>query len=134
MSLYHGHFTHNVVDDQGELVNGVKEDWGFDKRVFLNVPPPRNLSLPPPGVPESVVCLNIYFSFQKTIVLKDNIQLKKTMLLVTFIHYIVLMLHFLNYVLMHSHSCLIRGYDLQVTLVNMINKATADIPNWDALK
>lgn len=51
----------NVVDDQGELKDfGVAGDWGFDKRKFLDIPPPRNLSLPVPGVPESVVCLNFF--------------------------------------------------------------------------
>lgn len=50
-----------MVDDQGELKDfGVAGDWGFDKRKFLDIPPPRNLSLPVPGVPESVVCLNFF--------------------------------------------------------------------------
>lgn len=31
-------------------------EWRFDKRSYDNVWPPRNLPLPPAGVPESVVC------------------------------------------------------------------------------
>ena len=34
-------------------------EWRFDKRSYLSGPPPKNLSLPPPGVPESVVSLLI---------------------------------------------------------------------------
>lgn len=41
---------------QGELTYGKIGEWRFDKRSYLRGPPPRNLSLPPPGVPESVVC------------------------------------------------------------------------------
>ncbi|XVF48321.1 hypothetical protein PTKIN_Ptkin03bG0180700 [Pterospermum kingtungense] len=33
------------------------ENGGFDKRSFDSVAPPRNVPLPPPGVPESVVTL-----------------------------------------------------------------------------
>ncbi|KAE8683692.1 subtilisin-like protease-like [Hibiscus syriacus] len=40
---------------QGELTYGKIGEWCFDKRSHLSGPPPRNLSLPPPGVPESVV-------------------------------------------------------------------------------
>ncbi|KAK7827555.1 hydroxyproline o-arabinosyltransferase 3 [Quercus suber] len=42
---------------QGELTYGKIGEWRFDKRSFLSAPPPRNLSLPPPGVPETVVRL-----------------------------------------------------------------------------
>ncbi|KAL0387802.1 UNVERIFIED_CONTAM: Hydroxyproline O-arabinosyltransferase RDN1 [Sesamum radiatum] len=63
---------HNSIDDQGELTYGKVGEWQFDKRTYLDGPPPRNLSLPPPGVPESVV-----------------------------------------------------------TLINLINEATANLPNWD---
>ncbi|KAL0435330.1 UNVERIFIED_CONTAM: Hydroxyproline O-arabinosyltransferase RDN2 [Sesamum radiatum] len=42
---------------QGELTYGKIGEWRFDKRSHLRGPPPRNLSLPPPGVPESVVRL-----------------------------------------------------------------------------
>jgi hypothetical protein len=44
-----------LVIIQGELTYGKKGEWRFDKRSYLSGPPPRNLSLPPPGVPESVV-------------------------------------------------------------------------------
>ncbi|KAJ0648785.1 putative glycosyltransferase HPAT/SRGT1 [Helianthus annuus] len=57
---------------KGELTYGTIGEWRFDKRSYWNVSIPRNLSMPPPGVPESVV-----------------------------------------------------------TLVKMVNEATANIPNWD---
>jgi hypothetical protein len=41
---------------KGELTYGKIGEWRFDKRSYLRSPPPRNLTLPPPGVPESVVC------------------------------------------------------------------------------
>ncbi|GKA52315.1 hypothetical protein Tco_0745511 [Tanacetum coccineum] len=41
----------------GKLTYGKIGEWRFDKRSFDNVYPPRNLPLPPPGVPESVVTL-----------------------------------------------------------------------------
>lgn len=41
---------------QGELTYGKIGEWRFDKRSYDSVAPPRNLPLPPPGVPESVVC------------------------------------------------------------------------------
>ncbi|KAJ0021553.1 hypothetical protein Pint_30848 [Pistacia integerrima] len=41
----------------GELTYGKIGEWRFDKRSYLSGPPPRNFSLPPPGVPESVVRL-----------------------------------------------------------------------------
>lgn len=40
---------------QGELTYGKIGEWRFDKRSYLMGPPPRNLPLPPQGVPESVV-------------------------------------------------------------------------------
>ncbi|KAL3839223.1 hypothetical protein ACJIZ3_023814 [Penstemon smallii] len=36
-------------------MKGKHGDWGFDKRRCLDGPPPRNLTLPPQGVPESVI-------------------------------------------------------------------------------
>uniref|UniRef100_A0A0E0DQZ5 Hydroxyproline O-arabinosyltransferase-like domain-containing protein n=1 Tax=Oryza meridionalis TaxID=40149 RepID=A0A0E0DQZ5_9ORYZ len=42
---------------QGELTYGKIGEWRFDKRSYLRSPPPRNLTLPPPGVPESVATL-----------------------------------------------------------------------------
>lgn len=44
-------------DSQGELTYGKIGEWRFDKRSHLRGPPPKNLPLPPPGVPESVVCV-----------------------------------------------------------------------------
>lgn len=44
-----------VAGIQGELTYGKIGEWRFDKRSYDNVIPPRNLPLPPPGVPESVV-------------------------------------------------------------------------------
>lgn len=68
------HYTYGCdYNMKGELTYGKIGEWRFDKRSFLRGPPPRNLPLPPPGVPESVV-----------------------------------------------------------TLVKMVNEATANIPNWDA--
>ncbi|GAB2233546.1 hypothetical protein Droror1_Dr00002772 [Drosera rotundifolia] len=68
------HYTYGCdYDMKGKLTYGKIGQWRFDKRSYTNVLPPRNLSLPPPGVPESVV-----------------------------------------------------------TLVKMVNEATANIPNWGA--
>ncbi|KAK4388629.1 Hydroxyproline O-arabinosyltransferase 1 [Sesamum angolense] len=41
----------------GKLTYGKIGEWRFDKRSYDNIWPPRNLTLPPPGVPESVVTL-----------------------------------------------------------------------------
>ena len=40
---------------QGQLTYGKIGEWRFDKRSYEDAPPPRNLTLPPPGVPQSVV-------------------------------------------------------------------------------
>ncbi|KAF9604279.1 hypothetical protein IFM89_004985 [Coptis chinensis] len=45
------------LEAQGKLTYGKIGEWRFDKRSYLRGPPPRNLPLPPPGVPESVVML-----------------------------------------------------------------------------
>ncbi|GMH30500.1 hypothetical protein Nepgr_032343 [Nepenthes gracilis] len=67
------HYTYGCdYNMKGKLTYGTIGEWRFDKRSYLHGPPPRNLPLPPPGVPESVV-----------------------------------------------------------TLVKMVNEATANIPNWD---
>ncbi|CAL0315845.1 unnamed protein product [Lupinus luteus] len=42
---------------EGKLTHGEFGEWRFDKRFYLLGPPPRNISLPPPGVPETVVRL-----------------------------------------------------------------------------
>ncbi|GJN37933.1 hypothetical protein PR202_gb26934 [Eleusine coracana subsp. coracana] len=52
------HFTYgNDYSLKGELTYGKIGEWRFDKRSYDDRPPPRNLTLPPPGVPESVVTL-----------------------------------------------------------------------------
>ncbi|KAK1319942.1 hypothetical protein QJS10_CPB04g00350 [Acorus calamus] len=52
------HFTYGCdYNMKGELTYGKIGEWRFDKRSYLRGPPPRNLTLPPPGVPESVVTL-----------------------------------------------------------------------------
>ncbi|KAI4386217.1 hypothetical protein MLD38_004168 [Melastoma candidum] len=52
------HYTYGCdYNMKGELTYGKIGDWRFDKRSYLDGPPPRNLSLPPPGVPESVIQL-----------------------------------------------------------------------------
>nr|CAB3476861.1 unnamed protein product [Digitaria exilis] len=52
------HFTYGCdYSLKGELTYGKIGEWRFDKRSFSDGPPPRNLTLPPPGVPESVVTL-----------------------------------------------------------------------------
>ncbi|XP_044471553.1 hydroxyproline O-arabinosyltransferase 1-like isoform X2 [Mangifera indica] len=43
--------------DQGKLTYAKIGEWRFDKRSCDNVVPLKNLPLPPPGVPESAVCL-----------------------------------------------------------------------------
>ncbi|KAG8375824.1 hypothetical protein BUALT_Bualt10G0140500 [Buddleja alternifolia] len=52
------HYTYGCdYDLQGKLTYGKIGEWRFDKRSYDNIWPPRNLSMPPPGVPESVVTL-----------------------------------------------------------------------------
>lgn len=52
------HYTYGCdYNMKGQLTYGRIGEWRFDKRSHLRAPPPRNLTLPPPGVPESVVRL-----------------------------------------------------------------------------
>ncbi|XP_021772172.1 hydroxyproline O-arabinosyltransferase 3-like [Chenopodium quinoa] len=52
------HFTYGCdYTMKGILTYGKIGEWGFDKRLYINSPPPKNLTLPPPGVPETVVRL-----------------------------------------------------------------------------
>ncbi|KAL8503670.1 hypothetical protein ACS0TY_022408 [Phlomoides rotata] len=52
------HYTYGCdYDLQGKLTYGKTGEWRFDKRSYTNSWPPRNLSMPPAGVPESVVTL-----------------------------------------------------------------------------
>ncbi|XP_061342816.1 hydroxyproline O-arabinosyltransferase PLENTY [Gastrolobium bilobum] len=49
------HYTYGCdYNLKGELTYGKIGEWRFDKRSYLMGPPPKNLSLPPPAVPESV--------------------------------------------------------------------------------
>ena len=49
-------FTHlPILFHQGKLTYGKIGEWRFDKRSYSNGAPPKNLPLPPPGVPETVV-------------------------------------------------------------------------------
>ncbi|XP_009788649.1 hydroxyproline O-arabinosyltransferase 1 [Nicotiana tabacum] len=52
------HYTYGCdYDMKGKMTYGKIGEWRFDKRSYDNKWPPRNLSLPPPGVPGSVVTL-----------------------------------------------------------------------------
>ncbi|KAG4931340.1 hypothetical protein AAZX31_17G202000 [Glycine max] len=52
------HYTYGCdYTMKGELTYGKIGEWRFDKRSYDKVAPPKNLTLPPPGVPESVVTL-----------------------------------------------------------------------------
>ncbi|CAL5190475.1 unnamed protein product [Lathyrus oleraceus] len=52
------HYTYGCdYNLKGKLTYGKIGEWRFDKRSYLMSPPPKNISLPPPGVPESVVRL-----------------------------------------------------------------------------
>ncbi|KAJ7545137.1 hypothetical protein O6H91_09G108900 [Diphasiastrum complanatum] len=52
------HYTYGCdYSLKGKLTYGQIGEWRFDKRSFTRGAPPRNLPLPPPGVPESVVTL-----------------------------------------------------------------------------
>ncbi|KAH8976071.1 hypothetical protein BDL97_01G194900 [Sphagnum fallax] len=52
------HYTYGCdYDMKGKLTYGKTGEWHFDKRSFTLGAPPRNLPMPPPGVPETVVTL-----------------------------------------------------------------------------
>lgn len=52
------HYTYGCdYNMKGELTYGKIGEWRFNKRSYIRGPPPKNLSLPPPNVPESVVTL-----------------------------------------------------------------------------
>ncbi|KAF8395699.1 hypothetical protein HHK36_019649 [Tetracentron sinense] len=62
------HYTYGCdYSLKGELTYGKIGEWRFDKRSYLSGPLPRNLSLPPPGVPESVVCVSLSYHRLKTV-------------------------------------------------------------------
>ncbi|THG04999.1 hypothetical protein TEA_014497 [Camellia sinensis var. sinensis] len=63
------HFTYGCdYDMKGKLTYGKIGEWRFDKRSYTTAWPPKNLPLPPPGVPESVTescvqrMVNLFFS------------------------------------------------------------------------
>ncbi|KFK27793.1 hypothetical protein AALP_AA8G430100 [Arabis alpina] len=52
------HYTYGCdFDMQGHLTYGKIGEWRFDKRSYDSSPPPKNLTMPPPGVAQSVVTL-----------------------------------------------------------------------------
>ncbi|KAK1279207.1 hypothetical protein QJS04_geneDACA016568 [Acorus gramineus] len=52
------HYTYGCdYNMKGKLTYGEIGEWRFDKRSYLRGPIPRNLPMPPSGVPESVVTL-----------------------------------------------------------------------------
>ncbi|KAL9233583.1 hypothetical protein vseg_008562 [Gypsophila vaccaria] len=52
------HYTYgNNFNMKGEVTYGKVGEWHFDKRTYLTEPLPKNLTLPPPGTPETVVTL-----------------------------------------------------------------------------
>ncbi|KAF3631121.1 putative ultraviolet-B receptor UVR8-like isoform X1 [Capsicum annuum] len=52
------HYTYGCdYNLKAELTYGEIGEWRFDKRSYIHGPLPKNLSLPPPSVPESVVTL-----------------------------------------------------------------------------
>lgn len=55
-------YNFSCCDCQGKLKYGKIGEWRFDKRSYDSTWPPRNLPLPPPGVPESVVCFTHFLS------------------------------------------------------------------------
>ncbi|CAM6111974.1 unnamed protein product [Calypogeia fissa] len=55
--IYINHYTYGSSYTKGELTYGKVGDWMFDKRSFTDKFLPRNVSLPPPGIPETVVGL-----------------------------------------------------------------------------
>ena len=56
--FYFLHFTYgNDYTLDGKFTPGKVGEWRFDKRSYTNRFPPKNLDLPPKGVPETVVTL-----------------------------------------------------------------------------
>ncbi|KAF8082489.1 hypothetical protein N665_0822s0002 [Sinapis alba] len=52
------HYTYGCdFNMKGHLTYGKIGEWRFDKRSYIKSPPPKNLTMPPPGVPQSVVTL-----------------------------------------------------------------------------
>ena len=56
--FYQIHYTYGMdYTMEGEFTPGKIGEWRFDKRSYANEYPPKNLALPPKGVPELVVML-----------------------------------------------------------------------------
>ncbi|GFP89920.1 hypothetical protein PHJA_001135800 [Phtheirospermum japonicum] len=64
------HYTYGIdYTSKGELLTDERGEWRFDKRTYLDGPPPRNLSFPPQGVPESVVCMPSCLVYENCIII-----------------------------------------------------------------
>lgn len=59
---------------QGKLTYGKVGEWRFDKRNFSGGAPPKNLTLPPPGVPETVVRSTTVYNFCYVFVVAEHHQ------------------------------------------------------------
>ncbi|OEL19062.1 hypothetical protein BAE44_0019918 [Dichanthelium oligosanthes] len=80
------HYTYGCdYDKEGKLTYAKVGAWRFDKRQYMVKPPPRNLPLPPDGLPNPIPQSVVW-------------------------------------------SCFVCKY---ITLVKMVNEATASIPDWD---
>ncbi|KAG2278492.1 hypothetical protein Bca52824_061047 [Brassica carinata] len=51
------HYTYGCDFDMKVKISNSDLEWRFDKRSYIKSPPPKNLTMPPPGVPQSVVTL-----------------------------------------------------------------------------
>lgn len=82
-------------DAQGELTYGKVGEWRFDKRSYLQGPIPRNLPLPPPGVPESVVCPPLWLiSLSSAPYLEELLYLISSMKCILYLHCFLLLIVF----------------------------------------
>ncbi|MBA0694917.1 hypothetical protein Goari_005179 [Gossypium aridum] len=130
------HYTYGCdYNMKGELTYGKIGEWRFDKRSFLQGPPPRNLPLPPPGVPESVVRIYKY-KFETVFVLlvtmvRSAEPIRHTFLSLTQLKQVETYIAHLGSTF-HPRFHVLELLCLQVTLVKMVNEATANIPNWNA--
>jgi hypothetical protein len=83
------HYTYGCdYDMKGKLTYGKIGEWRFDKRSYDSKPPPRNLPLPPNGVPQSVVwfsslCRYLILSLHLEYLLSSS--LKWTLILLSFV-------------------------------------------------
>ena len=50
------HYTYGMdYTKDGVFTPGKYGEWRFDKRTYASLPPPRNLGMPPPGMPNALV-------------------------------------------------------------------------------